>query len=74
MGYDAHRPTKEVAKSLLHKSDKDLAEQHQAAMDMDDRRMDQRAHLRRNIRLYITPCPTISYRAMKKRANIANLI
>lgn len=35
---------------------------------------DQRAHLRRNIRLCVTPCPTISCIAIKKRVNIANLI
>ena len=35
---------------------------------------DQRAHLRRNIRLCVTPCPTISCMAMKKRANMAYLI
>jgi hypothetical protein len=35
---------------------------------------DQRAHLRRNIRLCVTPCPTISCMAMKKRAKIAYLI
>src|SRR5215475_4778208 len=28
--------------------------------------LDQRAHLRRNIRLCVTPCPTISCMAMKK--------
>ena len=36
--------------------------------------LDQRAHLRRNIRLCVTPCPTISCMAMKKRAKIAYLI
>jgi hypothetical protein len=36
--------------------------------------VDQRGHLRRNIRLCVTPCPTISCMAMKKRANIAYLI
>jgi hypothetical protein len=36
--------------------------------------LDQRAHLRRNIRLCVTPCPTISCMAMGKRANIAYLI
>jgi hypothetical protein len=36
--------------------------------------LDQRAHLRRNIRLCVTPCPTIGCTAMKKRANIAYLI
>src|SRR6266851_10247917 len=35
---------------------------------------DQRAHLRRNIRLCVTPCPTISCMAMEKRGNIAYLI
>src|SRR5262245_55362656 len=35
---------------------------------------DQQAHLRRNIRLCVTPCPTISCMAMKKRANMAYLI
>jgi superfamily II DNA/RNA helicase len=33
--------------------------------------MDQRAHLRRNIRLCVTPCPTTSCMTMKKRANNA---
>ena len=36
--------------------------------------LDQRGHLRGNIRLYVTPCPTISCMAMKKRDNIAYLI
>ena len=35
---------------------------------------DQRAHLRRNIRLCVTPCPTISCMAIKKRADSACLI
>src|SRR5205807_119770 len=36
--------------------------------------LDQRAHLRRNIRLYITLCLTISCMTMEKRANVADLI
>jgi len=36
--------------------------------------LDQRAHLRRHIRLCVTPCPTTSCMAMKKRANIVYLI
>jgi DNA invertase Pin-like site-specific DNA recombinase len=36
--------------------------------------LDQRAHLRRNIRLCVTPCPTISYMATKKGANIVYMI
>jgi hypothetical protein len=35
---------------------------------------DQRAHLRRNIRLYVTLCPIISCRFMEKRANAIDLI
>jgi len=34
-------------------------------------KLDQRAHLRRHIRLCVTPCPTVCCMAMKKRANIA---
>jgi hypothetical protein len=37
------------------------------------RNLDQRAHLRRNIRLCVTPCSTINCMAMKKRANIVYL-
>src|SRR5262249_58710607 len=36
--------------------------------------MDQRAHLRRNIRLCITLCPTIGCMVMEKRANVTYLI
>ncbi len=32
----------------------------------DEQYLDQRGHLRRNIRLYVTPCPTISCMAMEK--------
>src|SRR5262244_1400808 len=42
--------------------------------EIDAATLDQRAHLRRNVRLCITPCPTISCMAMEKRANIAYLI
>jgi hypothetical protein len=38
------------------------------------RMVDQRAHLRRNIRLCVIPCPTISCMVIKKRAKIAYLI
>ena len=36
--------------------------------------MDQRAHLRRNIWLCVTPCLTIGCMAMKKRASIIYLV
>src|SRR5262245_4720123 len=48
--------------------------QHQNQRLLDMPRPDQRAHLRRNIRLCVIPCPTISCMAMKKRANSAYLI
>jgi len=37
-------------------------------------KMDQRAHLRRNIRLQVTLFSTISCMAMEKRANVIDLI
>ena len=36
--------------------------------------MDQRAHVRRNLRLCVTPCPTRSCMAMEQRAHMAYLI
>jgi superfamily II DNA or RNA helicase len=56
---------------------KTLLEMMQAGYLVDLRAvqvLDQREYLRGNIRLCVTPCPTISCMAMKKRANIANLI
>ena len=48
--------------------------QQTASMPQRVWQKDQREHWRRNIRLCVTPCPTRSCLAMKKRANIAYLI
>ena len=48
---------------------------HQTSATHDVRiSLDQRAHFRRNIRLCVTPCPTISCMGIKKRADSAYLI